>query len=200
MNEITILLLSAVLVFAGGCSTSHERIEHLNAAPEWYWNEAWVGEIGGDKRTKAIVDEITSWAFTLLFHGQGFQAQPLPGPKYVGVRDYPSSAGLKDPSSTVIAALRAAGYDVKPCSDLRFPSEDEREPDNPGRYRGIEHPDTGERVYVYYVTIQHVISPTLARITVGQYNGPLGGGGSELIIEKRGGVWKVFLKANQWVS
>lgn len=155
--------------------------------------------MGGANIPPELQHELTVWSFDFLFHEPGRKEKVVPGVKYIGIGagTYP---WYEAPGPSVIGALKKKGYDVRCCSELRFPERDEMELGNPGRYRGIEHRETGERVYIYYVTLERMISPTLVRVSMGHYNGPLAGGGHTYLLQKRDGVWKIFVCINSSVS
>jgi hypothetical protein len=193
-----VLLLGVVSALAG-CATKHSTPGAMNLNARWYWDEAFASEFGGPEIPSSLRHDLTVWAFDFLFHEPGTREKVVPGVKYIGVGSgtYP---WYEAPDSSVISALKKKGYDVRPCSELRFPERDEMEPGNPGRYRGIEHRETGERAYIYYVTLERMISPMLVRVCVGHYNGPLAGGGQTYLLQKRNGVWKIFVCIENSIS
>ena len=193
-----VVLLGAIASLTG-CTTQNAAPKALNLDPKWYWDEAFASENTWMNVPIDLQHELMVWSFDFLFQNPGGKEKVVHGVKYVaeGLNQYP---WYKAPDPSVIAALKKMGYDARPCSELRFPDTDEIEPGTQGRYRGIESRQTGERVYIYYVTIEQMISPTLIRVRMGRYNGPLAGGGVTYLLQKRNGEWKIFVCIESSVS
>ena len=104
----------------------------------------------------------------------------------------------KDPPPELLKRLSDLPYRFKPVSLARVPKPYEME--SATRYRGIEDPATGKRSWIYWAEIKEWLSETKARVDVGLWSGPLGGGGSVNVFELRDGKWEVTGCEGSWVS
>ena len=104
----------------------------------------------------------------------------------------------KDPPPEFFKRLGDLPYRFKPVSQARMPKHYEMESST--RYRGVEDPATGRRSWIYWAEIKEWLSDTKARVDVGVWSGPLGGGGSIRVFELRDGTWVVTGYEGHWVS
>ncbi|MEM8875394.1 MAG: hypothetical protein AAGD32_14190 [Planctomycetota bacterium] len=103
-----------------------------------------------------------------------------------------------DPSAVFLGRFDDLNLDLRPGSQARRPKVGERESKN--RFRGVEDPETGKRVYIHHVSVKDWINETKARVSFTRYGGPLASDGLTAIYEFRDDQWQLVEIESSWFS
>jgi hypothetical protein len=154
----------------------------------------------GSRLSQQEMDAIVVFSVSYFFDSKREHGLPPDDYDYfVGVRDGGGPWGFSPPSPSVLHKLIADGFEVASCSQARFPLDDERDPNNPKRFRGIENATTGRPAKIVYVQfVAHC--GDMVVLSVGFTGGALFGGGDTLLLQRVGQSWKIHSDLGGWVS
>jgi hypothetical protein len=110
----------------------------------------------------------------------------------------PGIKGWIYPSDQFMSRLAFPQLILRKVNEALHPKPNERDPNDPKRYQGIRDPKTGARCDLYWVRLEW-LTPDRVKAHAGLTDGPLSGGGSELIIVREKDGWVFKETAGRWV-